>query len=76
MYPYVPLPAIPFSMITSTYPADSQYEADPEMLRTSFERYGQIKTYFDLLKQRGMVFITYVSRFDPVSDKGQADSAA
>lgn len=41
--------------------ADRQYEADIDGLRASFDRYGQIKTYFDLVKQRGMIFITYVS---------------
>ncbi|KAI9636272.1 uncharacterized protein MKK02DRAFT_33502 [Dioszegia hungarica] len=37
-----------------------QYEADIDGLRASFDRYGQIKTYFDLVKQRGMIFITYL----------------
>lgn len=41
----------------------SQYEADSDALRADFERFGQIKTYFDLVKQRGMIFITYVRVF-------------
>lgn len=38
-----------------------QYEADTERLRTQFEAFGQIKTYFDIVRNRGMLFITYVS---------------
>lgn len=40
-----------------------KYEAEADELRTAFEQFGDIKTYFDLVKQRGMIFITYVSPF-------------
>ena len=31
-----------------------------DKLRESFEKFGHVKTYFDIVKTRGMVFITYV----------------
>ena len=37
-----------------------QFEADADRLRAAFAGYGDIKTYFDLVKNRGMIFITYV----------------
>ena len=40
-----------------------QFEADSEGLRASFAGFGDIKTYFDLVKNRGMIFITYVYPF-------------
>lgn len=40
--------------------ADLQFEADADRLRAAFAGYGDIKTYFDLVKNRGMIFITYV----------------
>jgi len=30
-------------------------------VRRSFEEHGDIKTFFDLIATRGMVFVTYVS---------------
>ncbi len=38
----------------------SQYEADINWLRGEFERWGEIKTFFNLIEKRGMLFITYV----------------
>ena len=38
-----------------------QFEADSDGLRASFAGFGDINTYFDLVKNRGMIFITYVS---------------
>jgi hypothetical protein len=39
-----------------------QYESDSAAIRRQFEDHGQIKTFFDLIHTRGMVFVTYVSR--------------
>lgn len=39
----------------------SQYETNSEDVRRSFEDHGEIKTFFDLIATRGMVFVTYVS---------------
>lgn len=30
-------------------------------MRRIFEEHGEIKTFFDLISTRGMVFVTYVS---------------
>lgn len=30
-------------------------------MRSAFETHGEIKTFFDLIKNRGMVFVTFVS---------------
>lgn len=38
-----------------------QYETDSEGVRKQFEEFGEIKTFFDLISNRGMVFVTYVS---------------
>lgn len=38
-----------------------QYETNSEDVRRSFEEHGTIKTFFDLIATRGMVFVTYVS---------------
>lgn len=38
----------------------SQYETNSEDVRRSFEEHGEIKTFFDLIATRGMVFVTYV----------------
>ncbi len=29
-------------------------------MRAKFEQHGEIKTFFDLIQNRGMVFVTYV----------------
>ena len=39
-----------------------QYETNSEDVRRMFEEHGEIKTFFDLIANRGMVFVTYVSR--------------
>jgi transcription initiation factor TFIID subunit 15 len=39
-----------------------QYETNSEDVRRLFEEHGDIKTFFDLIATRGMVFVTYVSR--------------
>ncbi|WVO16675.1 hypothetical protein L204_104355 [Cryptococcus depauperatus] len=36
-----------------------QYEADPMALREQFESYGQIKNFYEMIHNRGMIFITY-----------------
>ena len=41
-----------------------QYETNSEDVRRMFEEHGDIKTFFDLISTRGMVFVTYVS-FQP-----------
>jgi len=37
-----------------------QYETPSEDVRALFEEHGEIKTFFDLISTRGMVFVTYV----------------
>ncbi|GJJ13433.1 hypothetical protein Clacol_007687 [Clathrus columnatus] len=37
----------------------SQYETDSNEVRRRFEEHGEIKTFFDLISNRGMVFVTY-----------------
>jgi hypothetical protein len=39
----------------------SQYETNSDDVRRQFEEHGEIKTFFDLISTRGMVFVTYVS---------------
>ncbi|KAG8886577.1 hypothetical protein FRB98_001225 [Tulasnella sp. 332] len=36
-----------------------KYESSSEEMRAAFEAHGEIKTFFDLIKTRGMVFVTY-----------------
>ncbi|KAG0143006.1 hypothetical protein CROQUDRAFT_205473 [Cronartium quercuum f. sp. fusiforme G11] len=36
-----------------------KYETNSQEVREKFERMGEIKTFFDLISTRGMVFITY-----------------
>ena len=38
-----------------------QYETDSAFVRRKFDEHGEIKTFFDLISNRGMVFVTYVS---------------
>ena len=38
-----------------------QYETSSDEVRHIFEEYGEIKTFFDLIANRGMVFVTFVS---------------
>ena len=38
-----------------------QYETNSDDVRHQFEEHGEIKTFFDLISTRGMVFVTYVS---------------
>ncbi|KAJ9122344.1 hypothetical protein QFC22_001765 [Naganishia vaughanmartiniae] len=35
------------------------YDADSSKIKAEFERYGDIKTFFDIINNRGMAFITY-----------------
>ncbi|KAJ9100559.1 hypothetical protein QFC21_003602 [Naganishia friedmannii] len=35
------------------------YDADSSKIKADFERYGDIKTFFDIINNRGMAFITY-----------------
>jgi RNA recognition motif-containing protein len=37
-----------------------QYETNSDDVRRQFEEFGSIKTFFDLISTRGMVFVTYV----------------
>ncbi|KAF7794345.1 hypothetical protein EIP86_005479 [Pleurotus ostreatoroseus] len=37
----------------------TQYETNSEDVRHLFEEHGEIKTFFDLISNRGMVFVTY-----------------
>ncbi len=39
----------------------TQYETNSDDVRRLFEEHGEIKTFFDLIANRGMVFVTYVS---------------
>ncbi|KAG8910280.1 hypothetical protein FRC01_006415 [Tulasnella sp. 417] len=36
-----------------------KYETPSETMRVAFEAHGEIKTFFDLIKNRGMVFVTF-----------------
>ncbi|KAG8969728.1 hypothetical protein FRC03_001073 [Tulasnella sp. 419] len=36
-----------------------KYESNSDDIRRKFEEHGEIKTFFDLIKNRGMVFVTY-----------------
>ncbi|KAG8219409.1 hypothetical protein J3R82DRAFT_331, partial [Butyriboletus roseoflavus] len=38
---------------------NAAYETNSEDVRRSFEEHGEIKTFFDLVSTRGMVFVTY-----------------
>ncbi|CAE6379362.1 unnamed protein product [Rhizoctonia solani] len=38
---------------------DRVYETDSTSVRRQFEEFGEIKTFFDLIANRGMVFVTY-----------------
>jgi len=44
-----------------------QYETDSNDVRHRFEEHGEIKTFFDLISNRGMVFVTYVSIGPPTT---------
>jgi len=37
-----------------------KYETNSDDVRAQFEEHGEIKTFFDLISTRGMVFVTYV----------------
>lgn len=39
----------------------NQYETESDYVRKMFEEHGEIKTFFDRIANRGMVFVTYVS---------------
>jgi hypothetical protein len=41
--------------------APFQYETNSDEVRRQFEEHGEIKTFFDLIANRGMVFVTFVS---------------
>lgn len=43
------------------YPIPLQYQLTEEDMRKEFGKYGEIKSLFDLVEKRGMVFLTYVS---------------
>ena len=43
-----------------TNPIHLQYESSSDEMRQRFENHGEIKTFFDLIKTRGMVFVTFV----------------
>jgi len=51
--------------------ADLQFEAEPERLKIDFERHGEVKSWFDMISRRGMVFVTFVrvSTFPETDDK-------
>ncbi|KAG6842403.1 hypothetical protein C0991_007533 [Blastosporella zonata] len=38
---------------------DDKYETNSDDVRAQFEEHGEIKTFFDLISTRGMVFVTY-----------------
>ena len=44
-----------------------QYETSSEDVRRLFEEHGDIKTFFDLIANRGMVFVTFVGAAIPGS---------
>jgi RNA recognition motif-containing protein len=40
-----------------------KYETNSDDVRRKFEEHGDVKTFFDLISNRGMVFVTYVSDY-------------
>ena len=54
----------------------TQYETNSEDVRHLFEEHGEIKTFFDLISNRGMVFVTYVSGHGFISCHTISDMAA
>jgi hypothetical protein len=40
-----------------------QYEVDTNDFRQQCEQYGEVKEFFDAVRRRGMVFVTYVGFF-------------
>ncbi|GAB1526034.1 hypothetical protein RhiTH_009200 [Rhizoctonia solani] len=45
--------------MTALLNKESNYETDSTSVRRQFEEFGEIKTFFDLIANRGMVFVTY-----------------
>jgi hypothetical protein len=43
-------------------PRALQYETNTADVRGRFEEHGEVKTFFDLIANRGMIFVTYVRR--------------
>ena len=43
-----------------TKTADLQFEAEPERLKIDFERHGEVKSWFDMISRRVIVFVTFV----------------
>ncbi|CAE7156959.1 unnamed protein product [Rhizoctonia solani] len=43
----------------SLFGTSRSYETDSTSVRRQFEEFGEIKTFFDLIANRGMVFVTY-----------------
>ena len=58
------------SEILSQLTPISQYETDSREFRRKFEEFGEIKTFFDLISHRGMVFCTYVCLFPSLGPLG------
>lgn len=54
MSAYVPVLAFRKLLLTL------QYEASSPSIRAMFESFGEIKTFFDLIQNRGMAFVTFV----------------
>ncbi|KAF8963917.1 hypothetical protein BDZ97DRAFT_1818529 [Flammula alnicola] len=44
---------------TFSFATSRQYETPSDDVRRIFEEHGEIKTFFDLISTRGMVFVTY-----------------
>ena len=38
-----------------------QYDASSPEIKRQFQDFGEIKTFFDLIGNRGMIFVTFVS---------------
>jgi len=47
----------------------NQYEANTAEVMRSFEAFGDIKGHFDLVRNRGMLFVTYVRTMQGKLDK-------
>jgi hypothetical protein len=45
---------------------NEQFETSGDDVRGRFDRMGEVKSFFDLIPNRGMVFVTYV-RLLPLS---------
>nr|XP_018265334.1 uncharacterized protein I303_01698 [Kwoniella dejecticola CBS 10117]OBR87492.1 hypothetical protein I303_01698 [Kwoniella dejecticola CBS 10117] len=56
---FPPLSLKPITTASSFISSTSQYEADSAALQNSFSTYGEIKTWYDRISERGIIFVTF-----------------